>query len=139
MIEAVVTDNPTLAIDGQDWPLIGAYAMKDDAGNYSVILLSRKLDGKHSGADLGDGYTPVTVKLPFAKAKKITLHTLAKPDGSPANPRENNFDRERIAIISKPVPASKLTGKLVVDATTGGGPGGLPPGAIFLYVFEGCE
>ena len=139
MIEANVTAAPTLSLKGQDWPLIGAYAMKDDAGNYSVFVLSRKLDGKHSGTDLGDGYTPVTLKLPFARAKRITLHTLAQPDGSPANPRDNNFDAERVKIVSREIPAAHLKDDFVINPATGGGPGGLPPGGIYLYVFQGCE
>jgi len=139
MIEANVTATPALTINDKVWPLVGAYAMKDEFGNYSVFVLSRKLDGRHSGTDLGDGYTPVTLKLPFAKARKITLHTLARPDGSPVDPRENNFDAEKIKIISREVPVGAFKSDFVIEATTGGGARGLPPGGIFLYVFEGCE
>ena len=139
MLDTQVVDTPTLSIDNKDWPLVGAYTMKDDAGNYSVFILSRKLDGQHNGVDLGDGYTPVTLKLPFAKAKKITLHTLARPDGSPVDPRANNFAQDNVVIASKEIPTSALRSNFPINATTGGGPGGLPPGAIYLYVFEGCE
>jgi len=138
MVETKVIATPTLTLQGKDWPLVGAYALTDGAGTWSVFVLSRKLDGRHSGADLGDGCTPVTLRLPFARAAKIALHALAKRDGSPANPRDNNLAEEKVRIASKEIPASALKGSFSIDATTGGLPGGLPPGGIFLYVFEGC-
>ncbi len=139
MIEATVESGPTLSLKGKDWPLVGAYAMKDSAGNYSVIVLSRKLDGRHSGADLGDGYTPVTIRLPFASAKKITLHKLAKPDGTPADPRDNNFESDKVAIVSTDIPVLAFNRNFAINAATGGGAKGLPPGGLYLYVFEGCR
>jgi hypothetical protein len=138
MIEANVTSGPTLLLDKNEWPLIGAYAMTDGAGNYSVFVLSRKLDGKHSGTDLGDGYTPVTMQLPFARPQSITLHKLSRPDGTPADPRENNLEKQKVAITSQEIPPSAFAGDFVINTATGGGDHGMPPGGIYLYVFTGC-
>jgi hypothetical protein len=77
------------------------------------------------------------MQLPFSKAKKITLHTLAKPDGTAVDPRANNFEQDNVVITSKEVPVTAWKDGFAINASTGGGPGGLPPGAIYLYVFEG--
>ncbi|HPD15486.1 MAG TPA: Ig domain-containing protein [Planctomycetota bacterium] len=115
------------------YPLLGAYAMRD-GGRWSVFVVSRKLDGAHDGADFGDGYTPVTLRLPFAKAAKITVHKLT------GDPRANNRQKLNIAPQSQEVPATALKeGVLAINAETGGGQGGMPPGSIFLYVIEGAK
>jgi len=102
-----------------------------DGGRWSVFVVSRKLDGKHDGADFGDGYTPVTLRLPVAKAARITLHKLT------GDPRLTNRDKMNIAIQSQEVPAGALVGGvLTVNEQTGGGKGGMPPGSVFLYVIE---
>ncbi|MCX7045382.1 MAG: hypothetical protein NTX50_07870, partial [Candidatus Sumerlaeota bacterium] len=114
----------------EDYPLIGCYAFRDGA-KYSIFVLSRKLDGKHDNADFGDGYTPVTLRMPFAKAAKITLHTLA------GDPRKTNRDAMNINIQSKDIPASAVNGGiLAINEQSGGGKGGIPPGSIFLYVID---
>jgi hypothetical protein len=128
---------PTLQRRGEKatawYPLVGAYALRN-GDHWSLILLSRKLDGRHEGVDFGDGCTPVTLHLPFARAGRITLHTLT------GNPRLSNQDKLNIKPESKPVEAGTLSGgTFVVNERTGGGPGGLPPGSIFLYVFEQCS
>ncbi len=111
-------------------PLIGAYAMRDGA-KYSVFVVSRKLDGPHDGVDFGDGYSPVTLHLPFARAGKVTLHTLT------GNPRQTNRDAMNIDIQSKELPATVVnSGSLAVNEQSGGGKNGMPPGSIYLYVFE---
>ena len=114
-------------------PLIRVYALKDKE-TYSVFVLSRKLDGKHNGRDFGDGFTPVTLRLPFAQARKIALHTLA------GDPRSSNIDKRTLELQSKELPASVLKGgTLVVNSQSGGAEHGMPPGCIYLYVFEGLE
>ncbi|MCX5683660.1 MAG: Ig domain-containing protein [Planctomycetota bacterium] len=121
---------PTLARKDKALPLVGAYAMHDGA-RWSIFVVSRKLDGKHDGADFGDGSTPVTLRLPVAKAAKITLHKLT------GDPRLTNRDKMNIAIQDQEVPAAALAGGvLAVNEQTGGVKGGLPPGSIFLYVVE---
>jgi hypothetical protein len=121
---------PTIAWDKKTYPLVGAYAMRDGR-RWSVIVVSRKLDGKHDWADYGDGRTPVTLRLPFASAGKITLHKLT------GDPRESNRQKLNIAVQSQDIPAGSLAGgTFVIDSRTGAAPGGLPGGSIFLYVFE---
>jgi len=79
MVKAAFSSLPTYqdatAGDG-DIPLIASYAMRTDY-TWSVFVLSRKLGGSHNGADFGDGYTPVTINLPF------TGPQLVMPDNPP--------------------------------------------------------
>jgi len=112
------------------YPLVGAYALRDGK-RWSLILLSRKVEGRHDVVDLGDGYTPVTLHVPFLEASSIMLHTLA------GDPRVSNRNEMNIKPESKTIDASTLShGTFVVNERTGGGERGLPPGSIFLYVFE---
>lgn len=121
---------PTIARKKDVLPLIGVYALRD-GNQWSVFVLSRKLDGKHDHADFGDGFTPVTLHLPFAQAGKITLHKLV------GNPRATNREKENVSVQSQDLPPDALhKGTWLVNDKTGGGPGGMPPGTVFLYVFE---
>lgn len=121
---------PTLLRKKETYPLVGAYAMRD-GNRWSVFVVSRKLDGRHDGADFGDGCTPVTLRLPLARAGRITLHKLT------GDPRETNRQEMKVAIQSEDVPAAALAGGVfAVSEKTGGAKGGLPPGSIFLYIFE---
>ena len=122
---------PTIRWDKHVYPLVGAYALRD-GDRWSVIVLSRKLDGQHDGHDYGDGQTPVTLRLPFRTAGKITVHKLT------GDPRASNREKLTIQPQSEEIPAAALAdGMLVINARTGGGSKGLPAGSIFLYVFEG--
>jgi len=124
---------PTLQRKKDAYPLLGAYALRD-GNRWSVFLVSRKLNGEHDGTDFGSGQTPVTLHLPFAKAAKITLHKLS------GDPRLTNREKLNFAIESQDIPASAVDkGILAVNPQSGGGKEGLPPGAIFLYEFEGAE
>ena len=117
-------------LPGETYPLAGAYAMHD-GGQWSVFVVSRKLDGEHDGHDYGNGYTPVTLNLPFDTAETITLHTLS------GDPRQSNRDAMNIDIASQSIaPASLTNGTFVVNENTGGGAEGMPPGSIFVYVFD---
>ena len=130
LMEVTQQSGPTI-LDGKNtYPLLGAYAMRDGS-RWAVFVVSRKLDGKHDNVDFGSGFTPVTLHLPFAKAGKIALHTLA------GDPRKSNMDAMNISIQSKDVPAAALQGgTFAVNEQTGGGKDGMPPGSIFCYVFE---
>lgn len=128
---------PTLAHkvgkEMKELPLAGCYAMRDGS-RWSVFVVSRKLDGAHDGADFADGCTPVGIQLPFKTAAKITLFALQ------GDPRANNIKSLAIATTMTMIPARELTeGRFVVNEATGGKPHGLPPGSIFLYVFEGTK
>jgi hypothetical protein len=121
---------PTIRWDGKQHPLVGAYAMRD-GNRWSVFVVSRKLDGLHDGLDFGDGATPVTLRLPFMAAKKITLHKLS------GDPRQSNREATNISLKTENIPVAALSaGRLVIDARTGGIERGMPPGSILLYVFD---
>ena len=64
------------------------------------------------------------------------LHKIARNDGSPADPRDNNLTSNKVAIVSQELRASEFDATFVVNEKTGGVSGGLPSGAIYLYVFE---
>ncbi len=135
MLDVRIDRTPTYARAGQDIPLVTAYALRaDDA--WSVLVLNRKLDGHHDNTDFGDGTTPVSLHLPFERPARITLHTLAHPDGSPADPRDNNLESLEVAIVSKSIDPARFAQPFVIDQRTGGVPGGMPSGGVYLYVFE---
>jgi len=124
---------PTILWDKKVYPLAGAYAMRDGS-RWMVIVVSRKLDGLHDSIDFGDGHTPVTLRLPLKKTARITLHKLT------GDPRQSNRQKLVIAPQTQEIPPAALAdGKLAINAQTGGGENGLPPGSIFLYVIEGAE
>ncbi len=104
------------------YPLAGAYAMRD-GDRWSVILVSRKLEGRHDNIDFGDGTTPVTLRLPFKTAATISLHKLT------GDPRQSNREKLVIRPQSESIPTAKLDNGTFAIA-------GLPPGSIYLYVFE---
>jgi hypothetical protein len=126
---------PTLARgkNKEAYALAGAYAMRQD-DRWSIFVVSRKLNGSHDGHDFGDGYTPVILRLPFAAAEKITLYTMT------GDPRLTNREQLNIRIRSQEIPADTIrSGSLAVNERTGGGPRGIPPGSIYLYVLQGAE
>jgi hypothetical protein len=116
-------------------PLLAAYALTGDRV-CSLFLLNRKMPGTHSGTDFGSGATPVTVKLPFDTIKRLTLHRIARLDGSPTEPRDNNLEARNLTILSEALPTSVFDPTFTVNDKTGALPEGLPPGGIYLYVFE---
>jgi len=137
MLEVKIHKAPSYQRKGTSIPLIAAYAIKDRDLHTSVFVLSRKLDGKHDGHDFGDGYTPVTLKLPFSKNPlEIKLYKLAKPGGAAADPRANNLKDRQIALVEQTIPLSAYSSSFVISDKTGGGKGGMPPGTIYLYRFK---
>ncbi len=130
LMKVTEQSTPTIPDGKNTYPLIGAYAMRDGA-RWSVFVVSRKLDGKHDGADFGDGCSPVTLHLPFATAGSIALHKLT------GDPRQSNMDAMNIAIQSQDIPAAALKGgTFAVNEQTGGRQDGMPPGSVYLYVFK---
>jgi hypothetical protein len=122
MIAADVTEAPSLAWDGVDYPLVGSYAFRD-GDTLTIFLLSRKLDGVHEGHDFGGGHTTVTLVLPADPVGSATLTKLA------GNPRESNrfpvSDTDETTLhIAATEESVTLARETVVD---------LPPGAIYCY------
>lgn len=126
----------------QDMHMAACYAQKMD-DRFTIYLLSRRLDDRNEkGEVLDPAITPVTLNLPFKKAKSITLHKLA------GDPRQSNVvglptcREPNFAIESCAIPASALNqGVFHLTEETGavraGERAGLPPGCIYAYVFEG--
>jgi PKD repeat protein len=111
-------------------PLVGVYASA--AGDrVTLFLLSRKLDNFPVTGD--EGFTPATVKLPFAKAKKVTLHKLA------GDPRTNDLFEELHKVETIALDLKGFSGTLTVNDKTGADARGLPPASVFCYVFEGTD
>ena len=113
----------------KDAPLVGIYATRDRQ-RVNVFVLSRKLDGYPEPGD--DGFTPVTLHLPFKAAKAVTLYKMT------GDPRAHNLDEWVIKIARKEgVPFAAPF--QMTRATTGEARDGLPPGSVFLYVFDGTD
>jgi len=112
----------------KDVPLIACYASRRGA-RVNLFVLSRRLDNHPTHGD--PGFTPVTVELPFDQAAKITLYRMA------GDPRAHNLDAEQVKIETVEVPAAAYGRVFALNEKTGADARGLPPGATFLYVFEG--
>ena len=128
---------PKFSMSGKETfeiPLIGIYGMRD-GNRWSIFIVSRKLNANVQGQDMGDGYNKVSIQLPFKSASGITLHKLT------GDPRWTNLEEQKINIDSAPINPRQLpsSGLWNVNNATGGGAGGMPPGSIFLYVFENAK
>lgn len=115
-------------IEYQDAPMVGAWATRR-GDRLAVFLLSYKLD--HYPVKDQDGFTPVTVDLPIASARKATLHRMAAP------PRAHNVDSDEVRIETLPLDPAACAPRLILSTRTGADERGLPPAAVLCYVFEG--
>lgn len=133
LVEVQERHVPVLRHKQGDYPLIGGYALRDGR-RWSVFVVSRKLDGRHDGADFGDGYAPVTLRLPFAQAERIRLYKLS------GDPRLTNREQMHVTIQAQDIPPDALSaGRMAIGEPTGGGRHGMPPGSIFLYLLLEAE
>ena len=110
-------------------PMTGVYATRD-GDRYGVFVLSRKLDNFPYTGD--DGFTPVTLRLPFKSVKAITLYKMA------GDPRATNLDAENVKVQRQAIPVKEFSPTFTLNAARGADDRGLPPAATFLYVFEGA-
>ncbi len=113
-----------------DAPLASVFASAE-GDRLTVFLISRKLDNFPIAGD--DGVTPTTIRLPFQKAGKLTVHRLA------GDPRTDDRFQENIKVETREVPLAGFDGTLTVGPDNGGVAGGLPPASILVYVFEGVD
>jgi chitodextrinase len=111
-------------------PLATAYATRK-GNRVTLFVLSRKLD-KHPDPN-SNGFTPVTVELPFSKVAGMKLYKMA------GDPRAHNLDSEQVKIEEVTLAASNFTKNFILGAKTGADERGLPAGSTFMYVFEGVE
>lgn len=108
---------PTISRGEGDIPLVSGYAFREGS-RLAVFLLSRKLDGEHSGLDFGDGSTPVTLRLPANPTGPATLYRMT------GDPRANNWTANNISIEELPATLQRETEI------------NLPAGSIYLYVVD---
>lgn len=112
-------------------PLAAVFATRK-GDRVSVFCINRQFPGYPDPAV--DGYSQFEVRLPFTKARKITLH---KMSGAPT---DHNIEAELVKLQQSEIPISAVTsGKLVINEKTGGHAKGLPPAEVYLYVFEGTD
>jgi len=114
----------------QGGPLAAAYATRR-GDRVCVFVLSRKIAGYPVADD--DGYTKVSLELPFTRARSIVLHKMQ------GDPTACNLEAEQVRIETVTIPASRFRRPFVIDADRGGHAEGLPPAATYLYVFEGTD
>ncbi|MHB8622293.1 MAG: hypothetical protein ACYDBA_02855 [Sulfuricaulis sp.] len=114
----------------EDAPLAAIYATRK-GDRYSLFVLSRKVP--HYPVISDDGYTPVTVELPFNEAKSVTLYRMT------GAPDANNLLGDNVKIEKLEIPSSNLGRRFRLNTKTGADERGLPPASTFLYVFDGVS
>jgi hypothetical protein len=112
-------------------PLATVYATRDGQ-RVNLFCISRRFPGYPDESD--DGFTPMTVNLPFNKAQKVTLYRMT------GEPTDNNIKEEKVKIETYII-GSDMDGlaKFKINQLTGADDKGLPPGETYLYVFEGTD
>ena len=108
-------------------PLAAVYATQKGK-RVSVAVVSRKVPGYPRSGD--DGFTSVTVDLPFKSAKSITLFRMQ------GDPKDNNLMADNVKIEKAEIAATSFKGRLSLNAAVGADARGLAPAATFLYVFN---
>jgi hypothetical protein len=106
----------------KDAPLAAVYATRTP-GRVNLFVLSRKVEG----------FTPVTVELPFERADSITLYRMS------GAPEANNLMADNVRIDKLAIPASQFSRRFSLNSSSGADERGLPPASTFLYVFEGIK
>ena len=109
-------------------PLAAVYATRK-AQRFSLFVLSRKLPDFPVVGD--DGFTPVSVELPFTRAKSVTLYKMT------GDPKANNLLSDNVKIEKVPIQVQEFSRLFTLNPETGADLRGLPPASTFLYVFEG--
>ena len=108
-------------------PLAAVYATQKGK-RVSVAVVSRKVPGYPRSGD--DGFTSVTVDLPFKSAKSITLFRMQ------GDPKDNNLMADNVKIEKAEIAATSFKGRLSLNAAVGADARGLAPAATLLYVFN---
>ena len=83
---------------------------------------------------MGDGYTPVTLELPFDTSQSVTLYRMS------SLPITNNLLADNVKIEKIELPSAVVDHRrLTLNTASGADVRGLPPASSFLYVFEGTS
>jgi hypothetical protein len=117
-----------MAVEGA--PLAAVYATRR-GDRYNVFVISRKVPGYPFSGD--KGYTPVTIDLPFTKARKVTLYRMA------GDPMANNILADNVKVETIPLAPSVVSSHFSLNENNGADRRGLPPAATYLYVFDGVS
>jgi hypothetical protein len=126
---------PEYRREGKAIPQLTAYAFRGD-NSLAVFVLSRAQAGRHNGTDFGNGIIPLTLKIGSDNWKKLTRYALTSPSGQFLPGDTSNAESEKVVITSVELGAEQFnTGQVIVDKLSGAVAGGVPPGAILLYVF----
>ncbi|MFO8006137.1 MAG: hypothetical protein R6V05_00210 [Candidatus Brocadiia bacterium] len=114
----------------EDAPLAAVYATRE-GDRVGLFIVSRKIPDYPVTGD--DGYTPVTVELPFSEVESITLYRMA------GDARANNFHERQVEVETEAIPVTEFSAQFRLNEAPGAEDRGLPPAATFLYVFEGVN
>lgn len=129
MLSAPVADleatKRRIAID--DAPLVAVYATRRGK-RYSIVVISRRMPSR--AAPFDDGYSKVSIDLPFKTACSFTLYKMT------GDPYANNVNADNVVVQREELNPSAFEGALVVNEKTGADDRGLPPASTFLYVFQ---
>ena len=111
-------------------PLVAAYATRQ-GDRFNLFLLSRKLPNFPAKGD--EGYTPLTLELPFASARSLRLYRMQ------GDPKANNAQADSVLIEKTDLPPPPNLAEFKLNKAAGADERGLPPAATYLYVFEGVS
>lgn len=109
---------------------IGVYALRRGQ-RFMLFVLSRRSAGYPDPGS--DGYTQVSIELPFHHHGRVTLFA---PTGKAT---DNNLQEERVRITTTTLGEVLEQGSLTLGARSGLDPRGIAPGTTLLYVFEDTD
>jgi hypothetical protein len=114
----------------EDAPLTAVYASRE-GNRVTLFVLSRKIPNYPVEGD--DGYTPVTVELPFTRCESIRIFRMA------GDHTAHNIYADNVGFESATMPGSRFEQEFAINRATGADERGLPPASTFIYVFEGTN
>lgn len=107
-------------------PMVSVYTTKT-ANKYNVFVLNRKI-ANYPYTD-NDGYTPVTLNLPFESVSKIKVHRMI------GQYDETNILADNVKMEELEIPASGFNKRFVLNDATGAEVKGVSPCGIYMYEF----
>lgn len=115
----------------QESPLVAVYATRRD-DRFSLFVLSRKIPDYPVAGD--DGFTPVSVDLPFSEPRAVKLYRMT------GAPNLNNLLSDNVRIEELDIPPSAVAKRrLTLNAESGADERGLPAASTYVYVFDGVN
>ncbi len=108
-------------------PQVAVYATRNE-DRLCVFVISRKIPDYRINGD--DGYTPVSIKLPFRKAEAVTLFRMT------GDYRSNNVAGNKVKVEQMVLSADQFSNSFYLSSSTGADDRGIPPASTLLYVFD---